>query len=161
MRHLKKQELIELVSAKLRLIRNEYNFTQEKMSELLGISKKTLVQIEKERALASWTLVMAVCGLFRESDVLMKSIGEDPIELIEAISFDHVAIPRKYSKATGFLWTSLKAKKGYIIQRNSFSNHYRIIDSKGKRWYSSFNLQLVEKHFVEMIERRKRDEKEN
>lgn len=64
MNNLTKDDLAVIVSNKIRLIRSEYNFSQEKMAETLGISKKTLVQIEKGRNTASWTMVIAICGIF-------------------------------------------------------------------------------------------------
>ncbi len=47
-----KDYITELISSKLRLIRTESRYTQEKMANVLGISKKTLVQIEKGRSTA-------------------------------------------------------------------------------------------------------------
>ena len=41
-----RDQLIALISDKLKLIRTEKQFTQDQMSDLLGLSKKTLVQIE-------------------------------------------------------------------------------------------------------------------
>ena len=46
---MKREEFIKAVSGKLKLIRTEYGITQEVMSEMLGISKKTLVETEKGR----------------------------------------------------------------------------------------------------------------
>lgn len=45
-----KQKFIELVNSKLKLIRVENDLSQDKMSEIIGLSKKTLVEIEKEDA---------------------------------------------------------------------------------------------------------------
>jgi DNA-binding XRE family transcriptional regulator len=42
-----KQEVINLLSSKMKLIRIEKGYTQDKMAEVLGISKKTLVQLKK------------------------------------------------------------------------------------------------------------------
>lgn len=161
MRGLKKQELIEVVSHKIRLVRNEYNFTQEKMADLIGLSKKTLVQIEKGRTLASWTVVIAMCGLFRESEILHMTVGEDPIEVIEAISFEKISVPKRKVSRNHLFWEAVKSKNGFIIERNTFSNHFRIVDFEGKRWYSSFNRQLVDKHFDELIERGQERAKED
>lgn len=47
-----KEYITELISSKLRLIRAESGYTQEKMANVLGMSKKTLVQIEKGRSAA-------------------------------------------------------------------------------------------------------------
>ena len=47
-------EFINKASEKLKMIRMESDFTQDKMAEILGISKKTLVQIEKGRSTFGW-----------------------------------------------------------------------------------------------------------
>ncbi len=44
-----KEELVSEVNSKLKLVRTEYGLTQDKMSVILGISKKTLVESEKGR----------------------------------------------------------------------------------------------------------------
>ncbi|WP_406565370.1 helix-turn-helix domain-containing protein [Bacillus solitudinis] len=46
---MEQKAVIELISDKLKLIRTEQGFTQDKMAEFLGISKKTLVQIERKK----------------------------------------------------------------------------------------------------------------
>ena len=74
--------IIQITSESLKLIRTENNYTQDKMAEILGISKKTLVQIEKERTYANWTTTIAICALFRHSETLQNRIGGDPIEVI-------------------------------------------------------------------------------
>ncbi len=43
--------MTELVSVQLKKIRSERGYTQEKMADVIGLSKKSLVQIEKGRAL--------------------------------------------------------------------------------------------------------------
>ncbi|MFC7686455.1 hypothetical protein [Ureibacillus sp. GCM10028918] len=56
------------------------------MAEMLGISKKTLVQIEKGRTPANWTTVIAFCALFNDSELLLSVIGDKPIYLIRLIA---------------------------------------------------------------------------
>ncbi|MEH7463061.1 hypothetical protein V7166_13550 [Bacillus thuringiensis] len=58
-----KETVIDLISKNVRLIRLEKGYSQEKMTTVLGISKKTLVQVEKERTLISWTNAVAVTSL--------------------------------------------------------------------------------------------------
>ena len=67
---MKREDLIKSVSSKLKLIRTEYGVTQEEMSEMLGISKKTLVETEKGRRDLSWTETIAVASVFEKSEVL-------------------------------------------------------------------------------------------
>ena len=61
---MKREEFIKTVSSKLKLIRTEYGITQEAMSEMLGISKKTLVETEK--GLSPWHLFSRRAKCFRE-----------------------------------------------------------------------------------------------
>lgn len=42
-----KQEFIGLVNSKLKLIRVESDLSQDKMSEIIGLSKKTLVELKR------------------------------------------------------------------------------------------------------------------
>lgn len=60
-----KDYITELISSKLRLIRTESRYTQEKMANVLGISKKTLVQIEKGRSTAVGRMLWLCVRYFR------------------------------------------------------------------------------------------------
>ncbi len=81
-------ELKKLVSQKLKLVRVEAGFTQEQMSHMIGISKKTLVQIEKGRLVTGWTAVVAVCALFSESQVLNSALDGNPLEVVNRAAVD-------------------------------------------------------------------------
>ncbi|QDP40497.1 helix-turn-helix transcriptional regulator [Radiobacillus deserti] len=74
---MEREELMHIISSKMKLIRVEQGYTQSDMATVLGISKKTLVQIEKERIIANWTTVIAICLLFRESEIIRGIIGND------------------------------------------------------------------------------------
>ncbi|KAA6448884.1 helix-turn-helix transcriptional regulator [Bacillus atrophaeus] len=130
--------MIEIVSSKMKLIRMERGYTQEKMSEVLGISKKTLVQIEKERTLAGWAHVVAVCALFKNSEVLQSVLGDEPLEVIETVA--HRSIDRPKGKTMGgkVWWREMKAKGDFRLQQNLISQHYRILDSYDDLWFSTF-----------------------
>ncbi len=160
MKAIAKDQLIIMVSQKMRLLRNEYHFTQEKMADIIGISKKTLVQIEKDRMLASWTVVIAICGLFRESDILKMTLGDDPIEIIEAISFENTPLPKQLTGGGKMFWKTIEKQGKFKIQRNIFSNHLRIIDGHGKRWISSYNKDIIQQQFKQLIESGESDAKE-
>ncbi|MCY8921373.1 helix-turn-helix transcriptional regulator [Bacillus atrophaeus] len=130
--------MIELVSSKMKLIRMERGYTQEKMSEVLGFSKKTLVQIEKERTLAGWAHVVAVCALFKNSEVLQSVLGDELLEVIETVA--HRSIDRPKGKTMGgkVWWREMKAKGDFRLQQNLISQHYRILDSYDDLWFSTF-----------------------
>ena len=75
-----KNEFIKLLDGKLKLIRTEYGLTQDKMAS--GISKKTLVEIEKNRKSLGWTSSVALASIFSDSTILHDAIGGDISDLI-------------------------------------------------------------------------------
>lgn len=160
MENFTQEELISIVSKKMRLIRSEYNFSQDRMSEVLGISKKTLIQIEKERNGASWTLVIAVCGIFRESEILKMVLGEDPLEILEAITFTNIDSPKNLTGGGRVFWKDILVEGGFKVQKNMISSHYRIIDGSNKRWYSSFDKDYILEKFKILLEEGKDYEEE-
>ena len=70
-----RDEIIDRVSEKVRVLRAEVGYTQDKMAEIIGLSKKTLVQIEKGRAEAGWSTVVTICALFRETETIQFLFG--------------------------------------------------------------------------------------
>ena len=105
-----KEQLIELISGKIRLIRLEKGYSQEKMADIMGISKKTLIQIEKGRTLSGWTNVIAVCALFRDSEILRSASGDEPLEIVETIAHNGIDRPRDRSMGGEFGGKKLKLK---------------------------------------------------
>ncbi|KMJ58722.1 XRE family transcriptional regulator [Bacillus sp. LL01] len=131
-------EAISLISSKIKLIRTEHDYTQDRMAEILGISKKTLVQIEKGRNLAGWTVCAATCALFRESQVLSSVLGADPLEVMETIAHEKIDAPRDKTMGGKVWWKEVKTQGTFRLQQNVISQHYRILDEMDFRWYSSF-----------------------
>lgn len=134
-----KIEVIELISNKIRLIRLEKGYSQDKMSEILGISKKTLVQIEKGRTSCGWTIAVAVASLFRDSVVLQSILGDEPLEIIETIAHDEINRAKDKTMGGRIWWKEIEKKGNFLLQQNLVSQHYRIIDDKNYRWFSSFD----------------------
>lgn len=64
------------------------------MTTVLGISKKTLVQVEKERTSIGWTNAVVVCALFNDSQILKHILGEEPFEVIETLAHDGMYTPK-------------------------------------------------------------------
>ncbi|MFZ0369189.1 MAG: helix-turn-helix domain-containing protein [Halobacillus sp.] len=145
-----KEQLRLQVSEKIKLIRVEYGYTQSKMAEILGLSKKTLVQIEKGRTIAGWTTVVAVCALFQDSEVLKGVLGDAPLEIAETIA--HHQVERPVGKTLGgkVWWTTLKEKEDFLLQQNMISKHYRIIDDQFDRWFSTFEEEEAYRRFEEL-----------
>lgn len=147
-----REEFIVKIDEKIRLIRNEKGYTQDKMAEILGISKKTLVQIEKGRGSLGWPVAIAVCVIFKDSEILQMSFGGDTEDIILSLAFSNYE--RKYEKTLGgkIWWKDIETKGNHRVQQNIISNHYRILDNEDKRICSSFEKEYIEKRLNELTE---------
>ncbi|RFB60537.1 helix-turn-helix transcriptional regulator [Bacillus thuringiensis] len=136
-----KEHAIELISKKIKLIRTEKRYTQDKMAEVLGISKKTLVQIEKGRTNAGWTNTVAICALFRDSEVLQNTLGDDPLVVIETMAHNSTSNFKEKTLGGKVWWEQIQEKGNFRLQQNLISQHYRILDRQDYRWFNSFDLE--------------------
>jgi DNA-binding XRE family transcriptional regulator len=145
-----RDEIIMQVSEKLRLIRTEAGYTQDKMAEIIGVSKKTLVQIEKGRVLANWSTAVSICALFRETETVQFLFGNEPLEVLETVAREGIDI-RKTKTFGGRIWWRVVSKKnGYILQQNILSKHFRILDEGNYRIFSSIDEKLSRQRFKEL-----------
>ena len=145
-----KDEFIEICNKKEKLVRTEYEFSQEKMAGILGISKKTLVEIEKGRSSLGWTGSIALCSIFSESEVLGGIFGGPPDDVIKALAF--TGMQKVYTRTMGgnVWWKDLETKNGYKIQQNIISKHYRILDNEDRRICSSFDYEEMKLHLKQL-----------
>ncbi|PNZ02447.1 helix-turn-helix transcriptional regulator, partial [Staphylococcus muscae] len=121
-------------------------YTQDTMAQTIGLSKKTLVQIEKERVLPNWTTCVSICALFRDSEVLNSTFGCDPLEIVQTISRNQAAYP-KYSTVSDIYWETLSSKGGYILQANKVSELYRVLDADKQPLYGTAKQREAETYF--------------
>lgn len=143
---MQREEFIKTVSSKLKLIRTEYGITQEVMSEMLGISKKTLVETEKGRRGLSWTEVIAVATVFEKSEVLQGIVGGDPSDVIHALAFEDRHIQYPPTMGGKVWWRLIDEKNGIRLQQNYVTSHYRLLDENDCRLISSFSRNEVEEY---------------
>ncbi|WP_077619221.1 helix-turn-helix domain-containing protein [Bacillus sinesaloumensis] len=149
---MEKEHIIKLLSEKMKLIRIEKGYTQDKMAEILGISKKTLVQIEKGRIQAGWTCVVALCALFRDSEIIQTTLGEDPIDVMEIIGRNGINRAKERTMGGKVWWKDLQKEGRFRLQQNLISQHYRILDNANFRWYSSFDIKEAYSRFKELTD---------
>jgi DNA-binding XRE family transcriptional regulator len=148
-----RQAFITACDTNVKMVRAEMNLTQEQMSEALGISKKTLVDIEKGRRSLGWTTSVALTAIFTDSRVLTTVFGGAQTELIQELSsidFLSSATRSQAAKpATSMWWTVIADNGEYTIEQNTISQHYRLLDRHGVRIMSSFDIDdlLAEGHF--------------
>lgn len=145
-----REEFIKIVDSKIKLLRNEKNYTQDKMADMLGISKKTLVQIEKGRHSLGWTTAVTACTIFKDSEILQLAFGDDTEDIILTLAFDNY--DKTYEKTLGghIWWKDIKLKGNYKIQQNIISKHYRILNNKNMRICSSFDFDYIQKRLKEL-----------
>ncbi|EIJ82395.1 helix-turn-helix transcriptional regulator [Bacillus methanolicus] len=146
-----RDEVILKVSEKMRLIRTEAGYTQDKMAEIIGVSKKTLVQIEKGRAFAGWSTVVTVCALFRETETVKFLLGDEPLEVLETIAREGIDYRKEKTLGGKIWWREILRENGFILQQNIISQHFRILDEDHFRIYSSFEEGAAKERFYELV----------
>lgn len=144
-------DFIKIASEKLKLIRIEGGYTQDKMAEILGISKKTLVQIEKGRSVLGWAGAVTLCTIFRNSEILAMAYGGDSHDIILSLAFTDYESNEKTLDGKVW-WINIKLINEFRIQQNIISEHYRILDSQERRICSSFDYVYIKKRLQELSE---------
>lgn len=146
-----REGLIAIVSSKLKLVRTEYGLTQDKMAAILGISKKSLVESEKGRRPIGWTETVALTAIFSNSEILKDALGDDFREMVSALALEDVEVVYPPTMGGKVWWREISDEKGYHIQQNVISNHYRLLDPGDHRLISSFSLEEVEEYRKEIL----------
>jgi DNA-binding XRE family transcriptional regulator len=137
-----KNSFSSLLSQKLKLVRVEYGFSQDKMAEILSISKKTLVDVEKGRITLNWNAAVTLAVSFEDSEVIAMVLGGDSVESIKSLAFANNPL---YPKTMGgkVWWRDIRNEGGVRVQQNIVSQHYRLLTAADQRICSSFDLGIV------------------
>ena len=148
---MERAEFISIMNSKIKLIRTEFDLTQDKMAEAIGISKKTLVEIEKGRNSLSWSAAVAAAVIFSDSTILADAFGGDTPDLVKVIALNGLdaKLPEK-TMGGRVWWQDIKESKGYRIQQNVISRHYRILDAEDRRFFSTFDKKEIEDKLKEL-----------
>ena len=153
-----RDDFVREMDRQLKLVRTEHGFTQDAMSQALGISKKTLVQIEKGRASLGWMGAVALASIFAESQVLAGRLGGEPSDIIQALAFQNLKPRYPMTMGGRVWWRTLERRGEYRVQQNILSQHYRALDSQDGRVFSSFDLEEVRQRLAELEEDGHEDE---
>ena len=147
-----KDQCIYEMNQQVKLVRTEYGFTQETMAKALGLSKKTLVEIEKGRSSLGWMGAVAFVTIFSHSQILSRLLGGEAEDMVLALAFDD--LKPTYPKTMGgkVWWRYIESVGPYRIQQNLISQHYRALDGEDGRVYSSFDLETV-RNYLEQLPR--------
>lgn len=145
-----REEFVAELDRQVKLVRTEYGFNQEIMARVLGISKKTLVEIEKGRTSLNWTGAVALCTIFSGSQVLSGVLGGEAGELIRALAFQDLRPTYPRTLGGKVWWRFVETLGPYTIQQNLISQHYRALDREDGRVFSSFDLDEVRQRLREL-----------
>ena len=137
---MEREMFISLCDDRLKLVRTEYGFTQEKMAHIIGLSKKTLVDIEKGRRSLGWTGSVTLCSIFYDSEIILNLFGGKPTDIILAFAFEGRQFRYPQTLGDRVWWNTLYENKRYRIQQNVISQHYRLLTTDGRRIVSSFDI---------------------
>ena len=145
-----RESFVAELDRQVKLVRTEYGFTQDVMAKVLGISKKTLVEIEKGRSSLGWTGAVTLCTVFSGSQVLSGLLGGEAGDMIRALAFRD--LKPVYPKTMGgkVWWRFVETRGSYTIQQNLISQHYRALDQEDGRVCSSFDLEEVRRRLAEL-----------
>lgn len=147
---MERTEFVALLDRQVKLVRTEYGLNQEVMARVLGISKKTLVEIEKGRTSLGWTGAVALCAIFSGSQVLSGVLGGEAGELIRALAFQDLRPTYPRTLGGKVWWRFVETLGPYTIQQNLISQHYRALDREDDRVFSSFDLEEVRQRLREL-----------
>lgn len=149
-----REEFVAELDRQVKLVRTEYGFNQEAMARVLGLSKKTLVEIEKGRSSLGWTGAVALCAIFSGSQVLSGLLGGEAGDMVRALAFQDLR--PTYPKTMGgrVWWRFVETVGPYTVQQNILSQHYRALDREDGRVCSSFDLEEVRQRLRELEGRR-------
>lgn len=64
--NINKEELAKTMSENLMLLRNKLRLKQSELAEKIGISRQTLLEIEKGKRVMQWNVFLALLSVFRE-----------------------------------------------------------------------------------------------
>lgn len=134
---------VSKVDALVKLVRTEYDLTQEQMAHCLGISKKTLVGIEKGRGSLGWTGTAALCSLFSQSTVLQNTFGGEMSDILKAYAFEQTSPHYPRTMGGRIWWEVTEQGADWKIQQNYISRHYRLLTAGNKHICSSFDPDML------------------
>jgi DNA-binding XRE family transcriptional regulator len=140
-----------MVSERAKLIRTEADITQDRMAEMLGISKKTLIEVEKGRKTFGFTSAALMIVLFRNGEIIQNLFGGSPLEVIDLAA--DVSIRKPWYKTMGgpVFWKEILKSGGFFLQYNWVTTHYRIIDETKYLHFYSYDEAEVKMRLSELV----------
>ena len=145
-----RDEFIREMDTQLKLVRTEYGYTQEMMASILGLSKKTLVEIEKGRSSLGWMGAVAFVSLFSESRILSGLLGGEASDMVKALAFEGKKPFFVPTMGGHIWWRTVEEAEKWRIQQNIISNHFRALDRQDRRISFGFDFEHIRARCIEL-----------
>jgi len=136
-------------------VRAEFDLTQDKMATAIGVSKKTLVEMEKRRISMGWSQAVALACVFSASQILQNAFGGNPTELIPDLALTGMDARKPERSFMKFWWAEIESNEYFRIEQNIITAHYRLLYGTEKI-ISSFEYNTVKDQMEELTEKMKK-----
>ncbi len=154
-----KKEFIEKIYQLEPAVRAEFDLTQEKMASAIGVSKKTLVEIEKRRISMRWSEAVALACVFSASQILQNAFGGNPTECISDIALLGLEARKPERSFLDFWWNEIERNEFFSIKQNIITSHYRLMYGNEKI-LSSFEYNIIKDEMDELTKKMKKKQSE-
>ncbi|WP_255298377.1 helix-turn-helix transcriptional regulator [Brevibacillus dissolubilis] len=133
------EQFAAMISEKCKLIRTEAGYTQDRMAEIVGLSKKTLVQVEKGRQALNFTAAALIAVLFRRGEIIQSMYGDSVLEIVDLVSTKTTS--KAWYKTMGgkVWWNEMRKTAHFCLQKHVLTGHYRILDHADYLHYYSMD----------------------
>jgi DNA-binding XRE family transcriptional regulator len=120
-------------------LRKKEHMTLEEMAYVIGLSKKTLIQIEKNRSKLKWPEAVTFISVFSDTDLVKSLFGDEVLDIVQSIAIQKPA--RRQLKTLGgeSWWNTIESKEGWRLQQHKISRHFRILDQENYRIYFTYS----------------------
>lgn len=146
-----KIEFLKNIQSKLLDIRTEYKLSQEKMSDIIGVSKKTYIQLEKGRVQLKWAEGVVIATLFQSSEAINNEFGDDIIDYLQVIALQKIQKRQLPTLGGKVFWENIESNDEFTIQQQKITKHYRIIDKENYRLYFTLSKKDVMNRYLRYI----------
>ena len=142
---LEREIFIAKVSSVVKDVRIESSISQETMAYILGMSKKTYVQVELKRRKLSWSETVTFCCLFRQSPIVIDKIGDNSLSHIATIASEEIeALSKTHSKS--YWWNEIiRDSESYILQ-NVITGQYKVFNNQDEEIFSTFSIDYIKEY---------------
>ena len=134
-----KNEFCNIIQQNIEELRKDVGMTLEEMAQLIGISKKTLIQLEKKRVQLKWPEAVTVAIIYHDHQLIKAQFGDEILEIIQSVSLLKPAKRQLKTLGGESWWKKVESIHGFTLQQHKISKHFRILDQDKYRVYFSYS----------------------